>query len=264
MTRAPIKRHGGKAYLAKWIAGLLPPHDNYIEPFCGSAAVLFAKEPSDFEIIGDLDESVVCVMREIRDDGDWFADALRREAYIERNFIEWRNLAPGELIPLGKAMRQFIVSNMSRGGLGETFAWSDRLRGGRPGDENAWLTKLEMIAFWSDRLRHVRIVHFDAIEAIYEAKPGPGTLIYADPPYLHATRTVKSAYTHEMTDVQHAELLDLLDAHAGPVALSGYANPMYDDRLKHWARHEKPMPNHSSQSKTKQRRTEVLWIKDAR
>src|SRR5579883_628736 len=35
-------------------------------------------------------------------------------------------------------------------------------------------------------------------------------LIYADPPYLHSTRTSRKRYRHELTDHDHRELLQLL------------------------------------------------------
>lgn len=37
--------------------------------------------------------------------------------------------------------------------------------------------------------------------------------------------------------------------------LSGYAHPLYDDRLKHWKREERQV-----KAEAAQKRTEVLWI----
>jgi hypothetical protein len=45
------------------------------------------------------------------------------------------------------------------------------------------------------------------------------------------------------------------------VAISGYANPLYDSVLRDWERVEFSMPNHSGQTRVKQRRVEVLWIR---
>jgi DNA adenine methylase len=45
---SPIKKHGGKyGAIAKKIVQLMPPHTAYLEPYCGSAAVLFARDPDD-------------------------------------------------------------------------------------------------------------------------------------------------------------------------------------------------------------------------
>lgn len=251
--------------MAKWIAGLLPPHRTYVEPFCGSAAVLFAKQRAKIECITDLDKDVIAMMLAIRDMPSEFTSELEVLEYDQGTFERWRNMPAESLDFFNAAIRQFVVSNMSRGGLGETFAWSDRLRGGRPGDLNAWLTKLELIPKLAERLKRVWIFNVSAFETIEEhQRIDRETLIYADPPYLHETRTAKDAYAHELTRDQHVRLLDLLDAHAGPVALSGYPSPLYDERLKGWARHVREMPNHSGQGKAKQRRTEVLWIKPAR
>jgi hypothetical protein len=46
----------------------------------------------------------------------------------------------------------------------------------------------------------------------------------------------------------------------GMVAISGYANPLYDAALASWRRVPVPMPNHSGHGRTKQRRVEILWL----
>ena len=55
----------------------------------------------------------------------------------------------------------------------------------------------------------------------------PNVLIYADPPYILSTRHGKQ-YNCEMTDADHAVLLEALKAHKGPVLLSGYDSALYD------------------------------------
>jgi len=86
-----------------------------------------------------------------------------------------------------------------------------------------------------------------------------GVLIYADPPYMWETRSdrdkKRKMYSEDMTDADHVELLEILDKHPGPVLLSGYACPLYDDRLKHWARRTK-----RAQAEKGQIREEVLWL----
>lgn len=50
----------------------------------------------------------------------------------------------------------------------------------------------------------------------------------------------------------------MLDEHPGPVLLSGYANPMYDDRLKHWHRETKITTTEAAKYAE-----EVLWLNPA-
>lgn len=52
--RTPISYYGGKQTMLKHILPLIPSHKIYTEAFCGGAAVLFAKRPSEAEIINDI------------------------------------------------------------------------------------------------------------------------------------------------------------------------------------------------------------------
>ena len=105
----------------------------------------------------------------------------------------------------------------------------------------------------ANRLKNVQLEQQPAIQLIQRYKR-PDVLIYADPPYLLSTRSGRM-YRHEMTDADHAELLNVLDEHPGPVLLSGYDNPMYNERLRHWHREERRVVAEAGQI-----RTEVLWI----
>ena len=58
-----------------------------------------------------------------------------------------------------------------------------------------------------------------------------------------------------MSDRDHEELLAVLLGHQGPVILSGYNSPLYNDRLKGWHREEAV-----SYSQIASRKTEVLWM----
>jgi DNA adenine methylase len=154
-----------------------------------------------------------------------------------------------------------VRKRFSRDGLGKNFAWSERQRGGQPGDLNGWET-LKNKHLWrvAERLQGVEIRQANAIDVIREFD-GLDTVHYVDPPYLHEIRTARAAYRFEMTTEGHMELLDVVVGCEGTVVLSSYASSLYDDRLVGWERVEIDMPNHSAQGKRKQRRVEVLWIK---
>jgi DNA adenine methylase len=159
------------------------------------------------------------------------------------------------------AVRFLVRHRFSRGGLGRTFAWSERQRGGRPGDLNAWETIKGQLPRIASRLQGVRWRCQEATEVIREWD-GPDTLFYLDPPYPHSTRNVCDAYGHEMTLADHVALVETITRVRGKVAISGYRNLTYDRALSGWDRYEFDMPNHSGQGETKERRVEVLWIKN--
>ncbi len=97
-----------------------------------------------------------------------------------------------------------------------------------------------------------------AVEVIRK-EDGPDTLFYLDPPYLQATRASEEVYEHEMSEEQHAELLDVIRECAGHVMLSGYPSELYDRRLADWKRHEFALPNQAAGGKQKRQMTEVVW-----
>lgn len=254
--RPPIKRHGGKAYLARRIVALMPPHRAYCEPFLGGGSVLLNKPPApDYEVAGDADAGLVNFWRVLASDRS-FPGLAAAIPYAEGSFREAATWDGGEARQW--ALRYLVRNRFSRGELGESFAWSDRLRGGQPGDVNAWDTIRAELPRIAERVRDVAFRHGDAVPLLL-SHDGPETLTYCDPPYLHETRTARDAYDHEMTREQHETLLDALLACRGVVMLSGYRSPLYDDRLAGWHRVEWDMPNHAGQGASKQRRVECLW-----
>lgn len=63
-------------------------------------------------------------------------------------------------------------------------------------------------------------------------------LVYCDPPYVLSTRGHRRYYRCELTDAQHVELIDALDALPCAVFLSGYASELYARRLRTWSHEE--------------------------
>ncbi len=59
-------------------------------------------------------------------------------------------------------------------------------------------------------------------------------LVYADPPYVLATRKSQRRYRHYYTDDDHVELLDILKSLPAQVMISGYPSRLYDEHLSDW------------------------------
>jgi len=259
--RTPLKTHGGKHYLAAKILPLLPPHRVYVEPFAGGLSVLLRKPWAPVEVAGDLDQELINFYHVLCAQTTNLIDRAKPLAY-SREVLAWAKEPGNPADRLDAALRFLVRRRFSRGGLGRDFAWSTRLRGGQPGDQNAWETAKAELSRIAERLRGVQFVCQNAIQTIRQFD-GPGTLTYLDPPYPASVRSAKKCYEHEMSLDQHAWLLHTTTRVQGAVAISSYANPLYDRWLATWDRHEFPMPNHAGQGCSKARRVEVLWIKVA-
>ena len=66
--RPLIKRPGGKTRMLQRLLPILAQfqHRCYCEPFCGGAAVLLAKPPSEHEVINDLDGDICNLYRQTK------------------------------------------------------------------------------------------------------------------------------------------------------------------------------------------------------
>ena len=263
--RPPIKTHGGKFYLCNWVIENFPKEYeelSYCEPFCAGASVFLNKDPSSEEIIGDIDKGVVCVFKALRDEPKEFLTRIKRTRYTERAFKMAQNRSESEFDDyIDQAVNEYVLRRMSRGGLKKAFAWSDRERGGKPGDVNAWETMIDQLPSIAERVKNTTILNKNFIE-VFKVCDEENTLFYLDPPYLHSTRTegTTDLYENEMTVEDHINMLHLAKNARGKVIISGYASPLYNRNLEGWKCRKKNVANHSSQSKTKKRRVECIWI----
>lgn len=262
--RPPVKIHGGKYYLAAWVLENFPENYHtmdYVEPFVGAGSVFLNKKPSEFEVINDIDQNLIQIWRALRDEPTAFISRLKRTNYAESSFNRVKNRDGDYKDYMEHAVTEFILRRMSRGGLKQAFAWSERKRGGIPGDVNAWNTIIEELPEIAQRCAKVNIFNKSAVDII-KAFDDDNSLIYCDPPYLHDTRTSKDSYEHELSTEDHVKLADTLNSCRGKVIISGYPSTLYS-RLYHadlgWKCVKKSIANHASQSKTKTRKTECLW-----
>lgn len=236
----PILRYPGAKYrLAPWIVSLFPSHEIYVEPFCGSATVLLSKPPARSETISDLNGRLVNFFRVLRDDPERLAAQLALTPYARS---EWQLARQPSDDPIEDARRFAAHIWMSFGGKhGTQSGWRhDMLAGRRNGSMPAeWACLPGRIWPVADRLRQVQIECRPALEMIAAAPAG--ALLYVDPPYLPELIGTDRLYAHTMTSAEHAELLYALRAHQGPVVLSAYQSPLYDELAADWIRLDRPV-----------------------
>lgn len=263
--RPIVKIHGGKYYLNKWIIENFPKDYQlmeYIEPFVGGGSVLLNKLPplkDNKEIVGDIDFGIISIFRTLRSDPKNFIKNIKKIDYKEENFEKHKIGIDEESNHLKRSIAEFVVRRMSRGGMKESFAWSERERNGIPGDVNAWNTIISNLNTISKRIKDIHAVNSDAINLINNCN-GENAFLYCDPPYVPETRTSKKVYQYEMTKEEHVDLLKAIDKFEGKVMISGYDSKIYKDYLKNWNLKTKEIANHSGQNDKKSRRKEVIWF----
>jgi DNA adenine methylase len=250
--RPVVKYPGSKWMLAQWIVSQFPSHTTYVEPYFGSGAVFFTKAPAEYEVINDLDEQVVNLFRVIRQRGRQLAELVEMTPYARTEYYESYQQTGR---PLEDARRFLVRCWMAHGvKTSDKTGWMNR--GPKVGGTTTakWNKLPERLLAVVERLKNTEIECIPALDLISRFKEAENCLLYVDPPYVLSTRS-KRMYKHEMTNADHLALLDALDAHAGPVVLSGYAHPLYDDRLSHWQR-----LTCGAIAEKGQMRTECLWL----
>lgn len=250
----PVLRYAGSKYrIAPWIARQLPPHESYVEPFAGSLTVLFAKPRSLVETVNDLDQRVVTFFRVVRDQPEDLARALALTPWSRAEYYQSFDDETGNDL---EDARRFAVrcwqAHSARTVRRSGWVNAQSGAGGLP-KSITWTDLPERILAVTERLRGVQIECQPAIEVIARFRH-EDVVIYADPPYVQHLRT-PDQYRHELTNGEHTELLAALDAHPGPVLLSGYQSAEYDARLAHWRRSDTYATAHGGA-----RRVESLWL----
>lgn len=266
MIRPIVKIHGGKRYLFKWILENFPTgyeEMKYVETCGGACSVLLNKIRSKSEIYNDLDITLYNLLYYLKNEPDKFMAEIADVQYNEETYKKaaW-NIKNKKAWGFGLhgAIDELIIRRMSRGGLRNSFGWSNRKRGGKPGDVNAWDTfKLYHLPMICERLKNVELRN-EHVADLVKNEDSENTLFYIDPPYLHSTRSVPAAYNVEMTEGEHLLLSQVLQDVKGKVVLSGYYSQLYAKLYKGWTMVAKEVANHAGQAKKKQRRIECLWM----
>jgi site-specific DNA-adenine methylase len=292
VLRSPIKSHGGKFYLSEAILTVCAPtladSDVWLEPCAGGAntSLQATPRPGVVQIVADVDPLTANVWRVFTSEPLALEllnalqsvdvsgqEAMNREFLAATQSLGWAQACPvpfegwTDQFRIGAALGTIVNSRMSRGGMGEHFAWQKRARGGQPGEINSWKTFVfnhatrvvsrcrNWLATCADA-----ITYSDPATAPEGGLDNPRHFYYYDPPYLKATRTAPNVYRCD--EFPHPRLMEIVGTARAKVAISAYANPLYDETLtaqRGWQRHDFHVVNHAGQNKTKQDRIESLY-----
>lgn len=235
---------GGKRTLAPRIVAELGPHKFYVEPFCGSLAVLLAKKRAAMESVNDLHGDLINLARVLASDRavDLY-ERVSRMLMHESVHAECNarccdtpcepasSIETVEERHVSRAGAYMAMSWMGRNGSAGTSAGNITMarrfthNGGSGGLR--WQSAVDSIPAWHQRLRGVSISNMNAFKLLERLADQDGTTIYLDPPYLRKS----DKYIHDLKDEDHKRLRDSLARFQNArVILSYYDEP----ELREW------------------------------
>ena len=210
MIRSPLRYPGGKSRATKLIASLIPPFDEFREPFVGGGSVfLYLKQlHAEKEYwINDLyyqlynfwkwsQRDLNAVVAQVR---QW-----RKTFSIGKNLHRFLAEHIDTLTPVEQAAAFFVFNRITFSGTSESGGFSEAAFRGRFTPSS--IERLEAV---SPILNGTRITNFD-YEKVVEAK-GEHVAIFLDPPYYSATQSAlygRNGHLHKSFD--HERFADVM------------------------------------------------------
>jgi len=260
----PFGYFGSKNRLALQLCKDLPPHNCWVEAFCGSAAMTLAKEPAPIEVINDIDKEIINLFRQLRNNYIDLLRVIKLTPYAAQELYDARIKVNSET-ELERA-RKFIIQSMmaingsfgkEKGGFSISHSYS---RNNAEARVNRWNNLPKRLDRVVERLKRVRIENKDALKLLENYINRPATLIYLDPPYF-ADRTY--GYSNDANNEEfHKRLLSLANEAICMIFISGYESDLYNSLLTEEKGWEKKMllANTKGSNGIIQPRIEIVWM----
>ncbi len=184
MINSPIRWIGGKSRLRNQIVALLPPHTCYVELFAGGSWVLFAKPPSDVEVLNDIDQDLINFFRVVKKKPEELIDSFEWELVSRAEFERLAQLDPAKLTDVQRAHRFYYLIMAGWGGELNYPRFQTSITDGGHGNRliGALKTLHSRIRPIHQRLSTVIIENLDW-QACLDRYDRAGVIVYLDPPY---------------------------------------------------------------------------------
>lgn len=215
--RTPISYYGGKQKLIPHILPRIPEHTLYGEPFCGGAAIFFAKEPSEIEVINDTNRELVNFYRVLQND---FV-SLEKEIRITLHSRDLHRKAwviytnPDLFSEVKRAWAVWVLSSQSFSCMLDGSWGYDKTENRSPKT-----TQGRKERFTEDLAIRMQNVHLECTDALYviRSRDTEKSFFYCDPPYYNSDCGHYDGYSLE----DFEQLLETLASIKGKFLLSSY------------------------------------------
>ncbi len=227
MINSPFKWVGGKSRLRKQIINLFPQHTCYVELFAGAAWILFGKQPSDVEILNDIDQDLINFFRVVKEKSTELIVSFEWELVSRAEFERLAKLDVSELTDVQRAHRFYYLIMASWGGEFHYPRFQTSVIDGGHGNRlfGALQTLEKRIKPVHERLQTVIVENLDW-QKCFDRYNRPGVLMYIDPPYPENGCN----YVHNMREQgDHEMLAAKLNQAQCQWILSSYDTPFIRD-----------------------------------
>ncbi len=163
----------GKSRMTKVLVPMIPEHKTYVEPFAGSAAVLFAKELSDVEVVNDLNPDIMRAFRDLKAITKNELDDLRKRKWVASEDLFARLKTSKPASRTDRLYKFLYTTRWSHGKWRKSFSKVDS------GKKSLIAEKIEPVL---PRLRKLQIRNSDYLSVVKEFD-SPDTFFFFDPPY---------------------------------------------------------------------------------
>jgi DNA adenine methylase len=189
-TLSPLRYPGGKAkFLKKIIPKIYTPYDEFREPFVGGGSVFLTalKEinPMAKYRINDLNYSVFCFWKELKENGDELIDKIEqiRKVSLDGRLL-YNQFKPKDISRscFDEAVRFFVLNRITFSGITDCGGFSEESFQKR--FTNSSINRLRILP---KLLKNVIIENEDYESLIFE--PGKSVFIFLDPPYFSASKS---------------------------------------------------------------------------
>lgn len=252
--KTPISYYGGKQNLVKVILPLIPEHTIYCEPFCGGAAIFFAKDESEIEVLNDTNCELINFYNQVKTDFTSLEKEIAISLHSRRMHADaavvYAN--PHMFSPIKRAWAVWMLSAQSFSAkLDGTFGYDKKKQTTTKKINNKKDSFTELYAI---RLQNAQIECTDAIRII-NSRDTESTFFYVDPPYFNSNCGHYDGYTKQ----DFMTLLDTLSKIRGKFLLSSYPSDILKEYVDKFSWHQKCIEQSISVNKgAKGKKIEVL------
>ena len=222
--KPPLTYYGGKQTLSNLIVSIIPEHNLYCEPFFGGGAVLFAKPPSNLEVINDTNGELINFYKVVQTN----FKSLEKEIKCSRELHQRAKIILEHPELFDEIKRAWAVWTMANQSYGAKLNgnWGYDKKENKSG-KSLCSKRAAFSQENSERLRKVEIECSDALTVI-KTRDSKESFFYCDPPYINTNQGHYKGYTKK----EFTELLEVLSKIKGKFLLSSYPSEIFSEYTK--------------------------------